>query len=65
MQILSKNVYIYKLDDTVNNYNNTSHRTIIKKPVDVKSSTYIDFGIRNNDNGDNNKKLRPKRDVLG
>ena len=65
MQILSKNVYIYKLDDTVNNYNNTNHRTIIKKPVDVKSSTYIDFGIRNNDNGDDDKKLRPKRDVLG
>ena len=39
---LSKNVYIDKLADIVNKYNNTYHRTIKMKPVDVKSSTYID-----------------------
>ena len=37
-----KNVYIDKLDDIVNKYNNTYHSTIKMKPVDVKSNTYID-----------------------
>ena len=37
------------MDDIVNQYNHTRHRTIKIKPVDVKSSTYIDFGIDNND----------------
>ena len=37
----SKNVYIDKLDDIVNEYN-TYHRTIKMKPVDVKDNTYID-----------------------
>ena len=39
---ISKNVYIDKLDDIVNKYNNTYHSTIKMKPVDVKSSTYVD-----------------------
>ena len=30
------------MDDIVNKYNNTYHSTIKMKPVDVKSSTYID-----------------------
>ena len=38
-----KNVYIDKLDDIVNEYNNTYHRTIKMKPVDVTDNTYIDF----------------------
>ena len=38
----SKNVYIDKLDDIVDEYNNTYHRTIKMKPVDVKTSTYIE-----------------------
>ena len=38
-----KNVYINKLDDIVDEYNNTYHRTIKMKPVDVKDNTYIDF----------------------
>ena len=33
---ISKNVYIDKLDDIVSEYNNTYHRTIKMKPVDVK-----------------------------
>ena len=40
MTSISKNVYIYKLDDIVNN-NNTYHSTIKMKPVDVKSNAYI------------------------
>ena len=39
---ISKNVYIDKLEDIVSKYNNTYHNTIKMKPVDVKSSTYID-----------------------
>ena len=42
---ISKNVYIDKLDDTVNKYSNTYHRTIKMRPVDVKSNTYIDFNV--------------------
>ena len=43
MTSVSKNVYIYELDDLVNEYNNTYHRTIKMKPVDVKDNTSIDF----------------------
>ena len=39
---VSKIVYIDKLDDIVNKYNNTYHSTIKMKPVDAKSNTYID-----------------------
>ena len=42
MTSISKNVYIDKLDDIVNKYNNTYHRAIKMKPANVKPSTYID-----------------------
>ena len=42
MTSISKNVYINKLNDIVNEYNNTYHRTIKMEPVDVKDNTYID-----------------------
>ena len=35
-------MYIDKLDDVVNEYNNTYHRKIMMKPIDVKDNTYID-----------------------
>ena len=41
MTSISKNVYIDKLDDIVNKFNNAYHRAIKMKPVDVKSNTYI------------------------
>ena len=50
MTSISKNVYIDKLDDIINKYNNTTHRTIKMKPIDVKDNTYIDFGKEVNDN---------------
>ena len=50
MTLISKNVYIEKLDDIVNEYNNTYHRTIKMKPIDVKDNVYIDFGKEVNDN---------------
>ena len=37
---ISKNVYIDKLDDIVNKYNNAYHNTIETKSVDVKSNIY-------------------------
>ena len=43
MTSISKNIYIDKLDDIVDEYNNTYHRTIKMKPVDVKDNTYINF----------------------
>ena len=46
---VSKNVYIDKSDDTVNGYNNTYHRTIKMKPVDVKNNAQIDSGKEVND----------------
>ena len=41
MTSTSKNVYINKLDDIVDEYNNTYHNTIKMKPIDVKDNTYI------------------------
>ena len=43
MSSISKNVYIDKLYGIVNNYNNTYHRKIKTKPVDVKPRIYTDF----------------------
>ena len=41
MTAIPKNVYIDKLDDIVNEYNNTYHTTIKMKPIDVKDNTCI------------------------
>ena len=38
MTATSKNAYFDMLDDIVNNYNNTVHRTIKMKPIDVKDN---------------------------
>ena len=40
---------IDKLADIVNKYNNTYHRTLKMKPVDVKPSTYINSSKEIND----------------
>ena len=49
MTATSKNLYIGKLDDAVNKYNNTYHRTIKVKLFDAKPSTYIDSNNKIND----------------
>ena len=51
MTSISKNVYIDKLDDIMDEYNNTYHTTIKMKPADVKDNTYInaDKEINNKD----------------
>ena len=40
---------INKLDDIVNECNNTYHRTIKIKPINVKNNTYIDSNKEVND----------------
>ena len=45
---VSKNVYIHKLVDIMNKYNNTYHRTTKMKPVNINLSTYIDFNKESN-----------------
>ena len=42
-------MYIDELDDIINEYNNTYHRTIKIKHVDVKDNTYIDLMKEVND----------------
>ena len=51
MTSISKNVYIDKLDDMVNKYNNTYLRKITIKPVNVNPSMYINFNKENNKEG--------------
>ena len=43
MILISKNVQMDKSVDTVTKCNNTYHKTIKMKPVDVLPSLYIDF----------------------
>ena len=49
MTSMSKNVYIDKIDDIVNEYNNTYHRAIKMKPIDVKNNAYINIDKEVND----------------
>ena len=49
MPSILKNVYIDKLDDIVNEYNNTHHRTIKMKPINIKDNTYINIDKEVND----------------
>ena len=57
MTAVSKNVYFDVLDDIVNKYNNTVHRSIKIKPIDVTSDSYAEC------NEDSNEK-RPKFKVV-
>ena len=51
MTLISKIVYINKLNDIVKKYNNTYNRTIKIKVVDVNLSIYIDFNKENKKEG--------------
>ena len=55
MAAISKNDSFDMLDDIVNKYNNTVHRTIKKKPTDVKDNTYVDSIKLNSKKEVNNK----------
>ena len=43
MTAISKNVYFDALDDIVNKYNSTVHRTIKTKPIDVTGDYYAEY----------------------
>ena len=49
MTSVSKNMYVDKLDDIVDEYNNRYHITIKMKPIDVKNNTYINTDKEVND----------------
>ena len=49
MTSVSKNVYIDKLDDMVDEDNNTYHKAIKMKSFNLKDNTYIDFFKKVND----------------
>ena len=42
MPAISKNVYFDALNDIVDKYNNTVHRTIKMKPIDVTDDYYAE-----------------------
>ena len=48
MTAVSKNVYFDVLDDIVNKYNNTVHRSIKMKPIDVTSDSYAEYNEDSN-----------------
>ena len=49
MTLVSKNVYIDKLDDIMDGYINTYHRMIKIKLIDAMDNTYVDFTKEVND----------------
>ena len=50
MTAISKNVFFDVLDDIANKYNNTVHKTIKMKPIDVTSDSFAKY------NDDSDKK---------
>ena len=46
---VSKNVYFDILDDIVDKYNNTYHRNIKMKPIDVKSDSFAEYNEESNE----------------
>ena len=55
MTAISKNVYFDVLDDIVNKYNNTVHRTIKMKLIDVTTDSFAEY---NEDSNKKNPKLK-------
>ena len=49
MTAVSENVYFDVLDDAANKYNNTVHRTIKIKPIDVTSDSYAEHNEDSNE----------------
>ena len=49
MTAISKNVYFDVLDDIVDEYNNTCHKTIKMKPIDVKSDSFAEYNVESNE----------------
>ena len=49
MTAISKNVYFDVLNDIVGEYNNTCHRTIKMKTIDVKSDSFAEYNEESNE----------------
>ena len=49
MTAISKNVYFDVLIDIVDKYNNTYHKTIKMKPIDVKSNSFAEYNEESNE----------------
>ena len=49
MTAISKNVYFDVLDDIVDKYNNTYHKTIKMKSVDVKSDSFAEYNEKSHE----------------
>ena len=48
MTAISKNVYFNVLEDIVDKYNNTVHRTIKMKPIEVTDDSYAEYNEESN-----------------
>ena len=48
MTAISKNAYVDVLDGIVNKYNNTVHRTIKMKPIDVTNDSFAEYNEESN-----------------
>ena len=57
MNLISKSVYIDKLDDIVDTFKKTYHRTIKMNTTDVKPIVYINFDVEKDDKFQNVKSL--------
>ena len=49
MTAISKNVYVDVLSDIVDKYNNTYHKTIKMKPIDVESDSFAEYSEKSNE----------------
>ena len=49
MAAISKNVYFNVLNDIVDKYNNTYHKTIKMKPIDVKNDSFVEYNEESNE----------------
>ena len=55
MTAISKNIYFDVLDDIVDKYNNTVHRTIKMKPIEVMNDSFAEY---NEDSNNKNPKFK-------
>ena len=49
MTAVSGNIYFDVLDDIVNKYNNTVHKTIKMKPIDITADSYAEYNEDSNE----------------
>ena len=51
MTSISKNIYFDVLDDIINKHNNTVHKTIKMKPIDITGDYYVEYDENPNKKG--------------